>query len=214
MLFRSQGGDTEILEVTATSAHGGVYDITTVANQTGMVYLVLRVGENEIGRIKVSVVPTSSNKTTEQAVVAPMVAAGNDFTLALTSDGKVYSWGTYANGVLGRTVLDDGGLYGQVVFGDDDKEIKYIAAGDMHALAVDVDGNLWAWGYNEFGQVGNGTAAPGDFVGQPVKILEDKSIVAVSAGNDHSLALDEKGQVWAWGRNHHGQVGVDRKSVV
>ena len=110
-----QGGDTELLTVTDT---GAAYQVEAVAGATGTAYLVLRAGETEVGRMKVSVVADTAVTTASGAAVAPMVAAGDDFTLALASDGKVYSWGTEANGVLGRTA-NPGYAYGQVEFLDD-----------------------------------------------------------------------------------------------
>ena len=112
-----------------------------------------------------------------------------------------------------RPIADQ--AFGQVKFVDGDgneHKIKYIAAGDMHALAVDVDGHVWRWGYNEYGQLGNG-AAQVEVVETPAMLESIENVVAVSAGNSHSLALDAKGQVWGWGRNHHGQVGVSNSET-
>ncbi|MCM1439655.1 MAG: hypothetical protein NC131_10735, partial [Roseburia sp.] len=170
----------------------------------------------------------------------PMVAAGNDFTLALTADGKVYSWGITDNGVLGRdTSLTPGNIAGQVSFtktvtvttgeGSDaietestqDMRIVAIAAGGRHALAVDEEGGLWSWGWNYYGQAGLGstvsTAEPvlvtfptyiTTETGKRVERTTAVKIAAVAAGEDFSLALDDQGQVWGFGRNDKYQTGT------
>lgn len=89
--------------------------------------------------------------------------------------------------------------------------IASVATGKgAHSLAVAEDGTVWAWGRNTYGQLGNASAADS---GVPVQVhgpagdgyLGD--IVAVAAGNCHSLALRRDGSVWAWGYNNYGQLG-------
>lgn len=65
-------------------------------------------------------------------------------------------------------------------------------------------GTVWAWGYNESGQLGDGTTT---FRSLPVQSGSLTQVVAVSAGFGHSLALRSDGTVWAWGRNAEGQLG-------
>jgi alpha-tubulin suppressor-like RCC1 family protein len=78
-------------------------------------------------------------------------------------------------------------------------------ASRFHALAAKQDGTVWAWGWNGYGQVGNGTTAPQ----QPflVQVAGLSSVVAVAAGGTDSLALKQDGTVWAWGWNAFGQLG-------
>src|SRR5699024_10911370 len=83
-----------------------------------------------------------------------------------------------------------------------------VAAGRDHSLAVDADGHVWATGSNAFGQLGvdtNGSSLNG-FVMVPG--LEGVKIVSVSAGDGFSLALSDDGDVYAWGRNTYGQLGL------
>ena len=78
------------------------------------------------------------------------------------------------------------------------------------SLAVGSDGNAYAWGYNHFGQLGDGTTASQT---TPVKVEKladapvDFTYVQVSAGGDHSLALGSDGNAYAWGYNGNGQLG-------
>ena len=138
--------------------------------------------------------------------------AGASFhTLALTTDGKIYSWGYNGDGELGdgsvndRATPDlaymDGALAGKTVIA--------VAHGSLHSLAVTADGLAFTWGYNGSGQLGDGTyddhsvPTPVDASG----VLAGKMIVALAGGDDHSLALADDGKVYAWGRNDFGQLG-------
>lgn len=81
-----------------------------------------------------------------------------------------------------------------------------IAAGGRHTLLVDSAGKVWAWGQNDYGQLGinNHTQQL-----EPVQVNGLSNVVAVAAGDNHSLALDTAGDVWAWGRNNLYQLGND-----
>ena len=139
------------------------------------------------------------------------IAAGGSFSLALTRDGRVWAWGYNGFGQLGIApvtvsrftpaaiqVLDTNGT--PVV-------IKEIAAGLDHVLALDASGQLWAWGFNVFGQLGNNTVFDSF---KPVSVVNSatgpiQSIVRVVG--HHNLVQDSTGHLWAWGDNGLGQVG-------
>lgn len=73
-----------------------------------------------------------------------------------------------------------------------------------HTLMIGNDGSVWAWGQNDYGQLGLGDNTERL---TPVKIESISNITAVAVGDNHSLALDQDGNVWAWGRNHIYQLG-------
>lgn len=79
-----------------------------------------------------------------------------------------------------------------------------VAAGGAHSLARSADGTVWAWGDNQFGQLGLGSTAS---TSVPTVINGLSGIKAVAAGTDHSVALKGDGTVWAWGRNASGALG-------
>jgi alpha-tubulin suppressor-like RCC1 family protein len=80
-----------------------------------------------------------------------------------------------------------------------------ISMGGGHTLAVDQLGRLWAWGENDKGQIGDGSTENRN---APVQIVRDGGYwVAVAAGLNFSLAIDNEGKLWAWGSNVVGQLG-------
>ncbi len=80
-----------------------------------------------------------------------------------------------------------------------------VAAGFGHTLVIKEDRSVYAWGWNNQGQLGDGTTEDRD-AAIPVTGLAD--IVAIAAGDDHSLALAADGTLWAWGGNDYGQLGT------
>ena len=81
-----------------------------------------------------------------------------------------------------------------------------ISAGYGHSLAIGSDGNLYAWGYNEYGQVGNGTLTEQN-TPEVVTLATGVTPTAISAGQYHSLAIGSDGKLYAWGYNATGQLG-------
>jgi alpha-tubulin suppressor-like RCC1 family protein len=74
----------------------------------------------------------------------------------------------------------------------------------LHSLALKNDGTVWAWGWNEFGQLGDGTVNDSAV---PVQVRNLSGVTAIAAGQDHCLALKGDGSVWAWGANFSGDLG-------
>ncbi|MDR1150990.1 MAG: Ig-like domain-containing protein [Bifidobacteriaceae bacterium] len=79
-----------------------------------------------------------------------------------------------------------------------------ITAGVSHTIALDPTGQVWTWGANGDGQLGDPTH---ERTAQPIALTALTGIVAVTAGEYHSAAVDSSGQVWAWGNNDHAQAG-------
>jgi hypothetical protein len=143
---------------------------------------------------------------TGKQVVA--IAAGTYQSFALCSDGSVAAWGYNDEGELGNG-LNTGSLI-PVTVALSGRKVASISAGQYHILALCTDGTVLAWGYNQRGQLGNGTTIDSNV---PVAIggfgeLTGKAVSAVAAGGSHSLALRADGTLAAWGFNHRAQIGV------
>ena len=150
------------------------------------------------------------------------VSAGTDHSLAVGSDGYAYAWGNNNNGQLGNNTTSFSSVPVRVcdpsTGSNADTGLKAIqvSAGRLFSLAIDQDGNIWAWGYNDNGQLGNGktsgTNTPQSVLLDPKHASTVLKAVQVSAGDFHSLAIDQDGNTWAWGRNDYGQLGNGKTS--
>jgi alpha-tubulin suppressor-like RCC1 family protein len=141
------------------------------------------------------------------------VAAGAVHSLVL-ADGRVWAWGDNALGELGDGPAAVGTTSSQtpveVVFAG--QTVKQIAAAGSFSVALLNNGTVWAWGHNQYGQLGS-TEHVDDILGSiakpvQVKFPDGTALVAdeIAAGSGHVLAR-VGGTVWAWGLNQKGQLG-------
>ncbi len=138
--------------------------------------------------------------------VSPVaVTAGQYHSLAIGSDGKLYAWGDNFNGQLGDGTTTRRTTPVQVNLPSGVSAVA-VTAGESHSLAIGSDGKLYAWGWNDFGQLGDGTNNQRTLPVQ-VTLPSGVSHVAVTAGDFHSLAIGSDGKLYAWGRNIEGQLG-------
>jgi alpha-tubulin suppressor-like RCC1 family protein len=131
------------------------------------------------------------------------IAAGKKHSLALKSDGTLLSWGSDTEGQLG-----DGAVFANQVSPVpviNATGIIAIAAGGSHTLALKSDGTLLSWGSDNAGQLGNGTVSGKK--ASPVSVVNASGIIAISAGDTHSLALKSDGTLLSWGNDSFGQLG-------
>lgn len=140
------------------------------------------------------------------------VAAGKCFSMALTDDGKLFTWGRGSRGALGHNNTLDVDLPREVPgsrFAH--RAVSDISAGNAHSMAV-ADGALYTWGSNTEGQLGIGTRDPRDPRDPheqtvPTQIPTAYEAVAVAAGSKHSMILDRLGGIMVCGDNSNGQLG-------
>ncbi|MHB1418241.1 MAG: RCC1 domain-containing protein [Bacillota bacterium] len=151
---------------------------------------------------------TSFSLSTPNNSVSPQIAPGSlaFHTLALKSDGTVWAWGANNSGQLGNGTTTNSSVPVQV---NNLANIIAVAAGGAHSLALKADGTVWAWGNNYYGQIGDGTFANRNTPVQVKKVDGTylTGIIAIAAGNVHSLVLKSDGSVWAWGHNGYYQLG-------
>lgn len=96
------------------------------------------------------------------------------------------------------------------------KNIKSIAAGDNHVLALDASGKLYVWGSDEQGQLGHRRMARRDkqYL-KPALFRQRNTFQLIGTGGNHSFAIQEKSRkVWGWGQNDYCQTGTENKTGV
>lgn len=143
--------------------------------------------------------PVGGPSTTRYDVIA--VSAGDQHTMALGKDGRVWTWGGNASGQLGDGTTKD---RHQPMVVQGLPKIKAISAGGTFSLALDSTGTVWAWGNNVLGQLGDGSRV-GRFT--PVKISRLDAVVGLSAGSTFAMAVRADGGLWSWGTHEYGQLG-------
>ena len=130
------------------------------------------------------------------------VAVGSAFSCVLTVGGGVKCWGTNDHGELGINEFSDRETPEDVVgLGSG---LAAVAAGYVHACAVTTVGTVTCWGWNKYGQLGDGTAIDRF---KPVSVNGLGNIQSVSAGESETCAVSLTGAVQCWGRNDQGQLG-------
>ena len=133
------------------------------------------------------------------------IAGGESHSLALTSAGPVLAWGYNGDGELGNGATANSTLPVAVNL-PSGTTVTAIAAGGSHSLALTSAGEVFSWGHNDLGELGNGSTTNSS-VPVPVNLPPMTTVSAISAGMGYSLALTSTGQVLAWGSNFFGQMG-------
>lgn len=139
-----------------------------------------------------------------------VVACGEYHSLALTVKGDLYSWGRGFEGQLG--IRDDvlAASTPKYIDAFRRRQVDSIACGHTHSLAV-CGGRVYTWGEGRSGQLGTGKTRQRN-VPKEVDVIDDSGqqevIVGCAGGSGHSVAMTAKGDLYSWGLNNYGQLGV------
>lgn len=139
------------------------------------------------------------------------IAGGAAHTIALKSDGTVWTWGSNSSGQLGNGGTTSRKLADQVKTSNSVflTGVAAISAGDNFSVAVKTDGTVWAWGDNSSGQIGIGSTQTQKYAVQ-VTLSGGGALTGVKrveCGSTHVIAVKTDGTVWSWGNNTNGQLG-------
>jgi len=176
---------------------------------------VLCWGANNVGQLG-SFSNTPSPSPVEVAYIGPnldevpatQLATGISHTCALTSTRRVLCWGEGSNGQLGNGLEMDSNVP-VWVNGIDGTTLQAIAvaAGGHHSCALLANNTVHCWGFNSSGQLGIGNQLSKSGPTE-VTSLAGKNVTSMAAGRVFTCALTSLGEVWCWGNNANGQVGV------
>ncbi|KAH6619299.1 regulator of chromosome condensation 1/beta-lactamase-inhibitor protein II, partial [Chaetomium sp. MPI-SDFR-AT-0129] len=184
---------------------GDVYGWGTFKNAEGKE----KFGYDEHRRaIQMQAAPTQIHKLRN----ITQLACGANHALALDANGIVWTWGCTEQNQLGRRTSGRHATDPLTPGAVNIRDIKVMACGDYHCLAVDKKGQVWAWGLNSFGEAGYAKAAGSDDVILPFPMripgLRRKGVVCLAGGAHHSAAVTADGKCFVWGRLDGGQLGI------
>jgi alpha-tubulin suppressor-like RCC1 family protein len=208
--------------VTLPGANGAIVQVAAGSNSslgltaTGQVF---GWGDNNFGALGNSTNDTTDTANTPMQIVFPgqsgsvtQIAEGYNFGLAITSGGQLYTWGANSQGQLGftpnntpnptPTLISLPGATGAPI---------HVYAGDSYSAVVTATGQLYAFGDNDFGELGNavnnGTSNPNP-TPTPVSLPGAVGgVVSGAAGTNRTLAVTQSGQLFAFGFNGFGELG-------
>ena len=181
-------------------------------------------GANLDGRLgDASRTPSLKPVQASTPVAFASISSGWNHTCGLAKSGMAYCWGFNQQGEVGAYIGPPDSVSINVPRPVNAPFFKALGVGGLHSCAIDLDGAAWCWGYNGYGQLGDGTTGFGtlnrgrDSVGEHLLGTAGYEAVAVqmpvasfdtvTAGAHHSCAL-ASGAVWCWGDNRSWQLGT------
>ena len=194
VLGSGTGTGTNVVDISA----GGYHSLALGSNGTLWAWGWNNTGQLGDGTTANRLVPISVLNLTN----GTFISSGYAHSLALSVDGTNWAWGQNNFGQLGDGTTNSSSL--PVITAGLLPPLIAIAAGGDHSLALTIQSNVWAWGRNASGQLGDGTVSNRV---TPVAVSGLSNIVTIASGYSHSLALDSNGTVWAWGANSLGELG-------
>jgi len=164
-------------------------------------------GSNGFGQLGNGTLMDSSTPVLVSSLTGVVaVFAGRDHSMAVKADGTVWTWGFNRNGELGDGTTTKRKVPVEVkrANGDPLTDIVQVSAGANHSLALRSDGAVFAWGRNNYGQLGDGTFTTRL---RAVKVPGLAGVKQVAGGRQNSIAVTTAGDVYTWGENVYGQLG-------
>ena len=175
------------------------FGFTTCPHITYKVTVAVR----DKGKRPVSGATVNGTETTDSNGIAILYLPNGNHSITASYSGQAESTVLTVNNAATSAELVFGGSQGNTDYDfTPTGEIAPIAAGSNHSAAVTKDGDLYMWGSNGGGRLGNGNRTNSY---TPVKIM--KNVAAVSLGDEHSAAVTKDGSLYMWGANYCGQLG-------
>ncbi|KAM5191529.1 putative E3 ubiquitin-protein ligase HERC3 [Mantella aurantiaca] len=165
-------------------------------------------GQLGINRGSINFILEPIASTFHLARCVQQVACGENHSVFLLDDGRVYSCGENGAGQLGHDHHDkEPGQVNALA----SERIVHVACGRSYSVALNNQGQIFSWGAGSDGQLGHSTTEQCIPVPRFIKKLNQQKILQVSCGNQHCLALSDDGQLFTWGQNSHGQLGLGQE---
>jgi alpha-tubulin suppressor-like RCC1 family protein len=159
-----------------------------------------QLGDNTTGHKSSPVIVVGSHSFVE-------ISAGANHTVARKANGEVWSWGNNPNGILGDNTAGNQKSSPVLVVGN--HSFVEISAASNHSVARKENGEVWCWGGDNYGQLGDNYILDRS---SPVLVVGNHSFVEISSGNTYTIARKVNGEVWAWGYNGRGNLGDNTRT--
>ena len=141
------------------------------------------------------------------------VELGGVNSSAITSSGRLFTWGFGAYGQIGDGMTSHRSTPTNITSGFNlgvEEKIVSTTIGDSHSSALTSTGRIFTWGYNNYGQLGDGTntniKVPKETTDH-FDLALGETIIKVSSGRNHQSAITSSGRLFTWGYNNNGQLG-------
>jgi len=191
------GADADWSSVSA----GGLHTIAVKTNGTLWAWGYGAYGQLGLGDETDKYNPTQIGTDTDWS----SVAGGVYHTIAIKTDGTLWAWGANGGGQLGLGDIINRNIPTQVGT-DTNWFLVSVGVGSGHTTtAIKTDGTLWAWGQNNYGQLGLGDTTDRH---SPTQVGTDTNWSFVSVGGYHIAAIKTNGTLWVCGKNNYGQLGL------
>ena len=193
---------TRILNIKPKSVHcGGTHSIIVDTDRNAWSF-----GRNNTSQLGLG---DNNNRHTLTQIQTPsgikvkQVSLGDFFSMIIDTDSNVWSFGYNISGQLGLGDEENRNTPTQI----QNVKAKQIACGHHHSMIINMNDYVWSFGNNEFGQLGFGDNYEEDYISTPTQIQNVKA-KQIACGGNHSMIIDLNDNVWSFGHNNHGQLGL------
>ena len=187
---------------------GGTLSGTTTVQASGGLATFADLAYDRVETVTIEVSSQSSGAATTAVLISPpkvaVAAAGWDHSCAITTNGELWCWGNNDYGQVGvgnPSQITNPTRIGSTI------TWRSVDLGKEHTCGISANGALWCWGHNNYGQLGLGDGSPTQ-VSEPTRVGSTASWRLVAAGDNHACAINENDELWCWGYNHYGELGL------
>ncbi|MEE1061349.1 MAG: hypothetical protein UH080_05935 [Ruminococcus sp.] len=174
------------------------FDHTAAITEDGDLYMW---GNNQYGQLGCEYPKQTATPIKVMSGVRD-VELGKYYSAAITQNNDLYLWGYCEKGGLGDGTSQMSAAPIKIL-----SDVKSVSIGNSHSAAIMQNGDLYMWGFNSRGQIGNGEVSDEyNSVPKPIKVMS--GVVKVSVGGLHTAAITEKQELYLWGDNTYGQLGI------
>ncbi|KAB1267662.1 RCC1 and BTB domain-containing protein 2 [Camelus dromedarius] len=160
-----------------------------------------------LGDVQSTIEPRRLDSLSGKKIACLSYGSGPHVVLA-TTEGEVFTWGHNAYSQLGNGTTNHGLVPCHISTNLSNKQVTEVACGSYHSLVLTSDGEVFAWGYNNSGQIGSGSTANQPIPRRVTGCLQNKVVVNIACGQMCSMAVVDTGEVFVWGYNGNGQLGL------